>query len=131
MVTTLQGDLDFPMQEVNGHSNGQSAASSPPPLQRSDGGHHRGRRDSLDHHPPPPRSSPPPPQKQRKKSRASPPASEKATDDHPLYSRGACRWTGCEMHFDSVAEFERHLAADHPLNDRTTAQVSIELLSLN
>ena len=116
--------MDFPMQEVNGHSNGQAAVSSPPPLQRSDGGHHRGRRDSLDQHLPPPRSSPPPPQKQRKKSRASPPAPEKTvTEEHPLYSRGACRWTGCEMHFDSVAEFERHLAADHPLNDRTTAQV--------
>ena len=120
--------MDFTMQEVNGHSNGQAAVSSPPPLQRSDGGgHHRGRRDSLDPLPPH-RSSPPPPQKQRKKSRASPPASERAVEEHPLYSRGACRWTGCEMHFDSVAEFERHLAADHPLNDRTTAQVRIASL---
>ena len=47
--------------------------------------------------------------------------------EHPLFSHGLCRWTGCEAAFDSVKAFTLHLARDHVLDERSTAQTRVQV----
>lgn len=48
-------------------------------------------------------------------------------DKHPLYHHGMCRWAGCETAFDSFAKFQEHLGHVHTLNERSTAQVRVQI----
>ena len=47
--------------------------------------------------------------------------------EHPLFSHGVCRWTGCEAAFDSLKAFTLHLARDHVLDERSTAQTRVQV----
>ncbi|XP_074596172.1 forkhead box transcription factor P isoform X2 [Brevipalpus obovatus] len=44
-----------------------------------------------------------------------------------LFGRGACKWPGCEMVCDDLADFARHLNFDHGLDDRTTQQARVQM----
>ena len=47
---------------------------------------------------------------------------------HPLFSHGMCRWTGCEeAGFSSVLSFKHHLAHDHVLDEKSTAQTRVQV----
>ncbi|XP_034240151.1 forkhead box protein P1 [Thrips palmi] len=46
---------------------------------------------------------------------------------HPLYSHGVCRWPGCEVVCDHFQAFVKHLALEHALDDRSTAQARVQM----
>ncbi|XP_059609679.1 forkhead box protein P1 isoform X3 [Phlebotomus argentipes] len=47
--------------------------------------------------------------------------------DHPLYGHGMCKWPGCEVIFDDMTTFTKHLNSEHCLDDRSTAQVRVQM----
>ncbi|XP_037810043.1 uncharacterized protein LOC119602535 isoform X2 [Lucilia sericata] len=46
---------------------------------------------------------------------------------HPLYAHGVCRWPGCELPLDDMANFVKHLKTEHCLDDRSTAQARVQM----
>uniref|UniRef100_A0A0K2U7E9 Fork-head domain-containing protein n=1 Tax=Lepeophtheirus salmonis TaxID=72036 RepID=A0A0K2U7E9_LEPSM len=57
-------------------------------------------------------------------------ASSQKTEEeprHPLFSHGICRWTGCEMIFESFEDFISHLNSEHVISDRSTAQTRVQV----
>jgi len=49
------------------------------------------------------------------------------TTGHPLFSHGACRWTGCEAALRDLPDFLGHLRREHVLDDRSTAQIRVQV----
>ncbi|CRL08026.1 CLUMA_CG020893, isoform A [Clunio marinus] len=43
------------------------------------------------------------------------------------YGRGACKWPGCDMIFDDLQTFTKHLNTKHSMDDCTTAQARIQM----
>ena len=40
---------------------------------------------------------------------------------------GLCKWTGCDARCDDGAEFQKHMVADHTLDDKSTAQARVQM----
>ena len=43
-----------------------------------------------------------------------------------LYS-GLCKWTGCDARCEDTTEFQKHLVAEHVLDDKSTAQARVQM----
>ncbi|XP_055714522.1 forkhead box protein P1 isoform X3 [Phlebotomus papatasi] len=54
-------------------------------------------------------------------------ASDEKNSGHPLYGHGMCKWPGCEVIFDDLPTFTKHLNSEHCLDDRSTAQVRVQM----
>jgi len=48
-------------------------------------------------------------------------------DSHTLYSHGVCKWTGCDARCDDSTEFQKHIIAEHVLDDKSTAQARVQM----
>ena len=66
-------------------------------------------------------------------------------DNHTLYSHGAnrhkinsctkfeflfsgvCKWTGCDARCEDSTEFQKHIIAEHVLDDKSTAQARVQM----
>jgi len=48
-------------------------------------------------------------------------------DGHTLYSHGVCKWTGCDARCDDSTEFQKHIIAEHVLDDKSTAQARVQM----
>merc|ERR1712223_2001560 len=50
-------------------------------------------------------------------------------DQHTLYSQdtGVCKWTGCHARCEDMAEFTKHITAEHVLDDKSTAQARVQM----
>jgi len=48
-------------------------------------------------------------------------------DNHTLYSHGVCKWTGCDARCEDSTEFQKHLIAEHVLDDKSTAQARVQM----
>jgi len=50
-------------------------------------------------------------------------------DQHTLYSQdtGVCKWTGCDARCEDMAEFTKHITAEHVLDDKSTAQARVQM----
>ena len=48
-------------------------------------------------------------------------------DAHTLYSNGQCKWTGCDTRCDDGTEFQKHIVAEHILDDKSTAQARVQM----
>ena len=66
-------------------------------------------------------------------------------DQHTLYSNGnlssisncsqisnfpisgLCKWTGCDTRCDDGTEFQKHIVAEHVLDDKSTAQARVQM----
>ncbi|GAB0100308.1 forkhead box protein P1 [Sergentomyia squamirostris] len=46
---------------------------------------------------------------------------------HPLFGHGMCKWPGCEVIFDDLQAFTKHLDSEHCLNDRSMAQIRVQM----
>ena len=44
-----------------------------------------------------------------------------------LYSGGLCRWPGCDRECSSQASWRSHMALEHGLSDKTTAQARVQM----
>ena len=51
---------------------------------------------------------------------SSPPASP--LHQHPLFQHGVCQWPGCDSNFSDLVSFLKHVAQEHILDDKSTAQ---------
>ena len=68
---------------------------------------------------------------------SSPPNIRNGFDDgmpktHPLLSHGSCLWPGCSQRFGSagfVQDFRDHLDHEHALDERSTAQLRVQVTS--
>ncbi len=61
------------------------------------------------------------------KGDASAGATPGADGKHPLFSHGACKWTGCETHCDDIGQFLKHVTTEHVLDDKSTAQARVQM----
>ncbi|XP_055690442.1 forkhead box protein P2 isoform X2 [Lutzomyia longipalpis] len=52
---------------------------------------------------------------------------EEKNSGHPLFGHGMCKWPGCEVIFDDLLTFTKHLNSEHCLDDRSTAQVRVQM----
>ncbi|KAL7015337.1 hypothetical protein ACKWTF_016406 [Chironomus riparius] len=43
------------------------------------------------------------------------------------YGRGTCKWPGCDLVFDDLQTFTKHLNTEHSMDDCTTAQARIQM----
>ena len=68
-----------------------------------------------------PTSPPPPPS-----SRGSASGGEEPKE-HPLFSHGTCKWTGCETHCEDLPAFIKHVGSEHVLDDKSTAQARVQM----
>ena len=41
---------------------------------------------------------------------------------HPLFQNGVCQWPGCDANFSDLVLFLKHVAQEHVLDDKSTAQ---------
>eukprot|EP00090_Calanus_glacialis_P037494 TRINITY_DN645_c0_g1_i2.p1 TRINITY_DN645_c0_g1~~TRINITY_DN645_c0_g1_i2.p1 ORF type:complete len:765 (+),score=100.68 TRINITY_DN645_c0_g1_i2:200-2494(+) len=48
-------------------------------------------------------------------------------DNHTLYSHGVCKWTGCDARCEDSTEFQKHIIAEHVLDDKSTAQARVQM----
>ncbi|XP_065577121.1 forkhead box protein P1-like isoform X10 [Artemia franciscana] len=46
---------------------------------------------------------------------------------HPLFGHGLCRWPGCETSCEDFQTFISHLNSEHIIDDRSTAQVRVQM----
>ncbi|XP_055998749.1 forkhead box protein P1-like isoform X2 [Ostrea edulis] len=44
-----------------------------------------------------------------------------------LFRHGRCKWPNCDIQCEDQAEFQRHLATEHQLDDRSTAQARVQM----
>lgn len=44
-----------------------------------------------------------------------------------FYEDGQCKWTGCEAHCLDLATFLRHISSEHTLDDKSAAQIHIQM----
>ena len=40
---------------------------------------------------------------------------------------GLCKWTGCDVRCEDSGEFQKHLLAEHILDDKSTAQARVQM----
>ena len=40
---------------------------------------------------------------------------------------GLCKWTGCDARCDDGTEFQKHMGAEHVLDDKSTAQARVQM----
>ena len=40
---------------------------------------------------------------------------------------GLCKWTGCDTRCDDGTEFQKHIVAEHVLDDKSTAQARVQM----
>ena len=40
---------------------------------------------------------------------------------------GLCKWTGCDARCEDTTEFQKHLGAEHILDDKSTAQARVQM----
>ena len=40
---------------------------------------------------------------------------------------GLCKWTGCDARCEDTTEFQKHLVAEHILDDKSTAQARVQM----
>ena len=40
---------------------------------------------------------------------------------------GVCKWTGCDARCEDSTEFQKHLIAEHVLDDKSTAQARVQM----
>ncbi len=48
-----------------------------------------------------------------------------------LFTHGRCDWPGCEMSCADLSSFQRHLMANHALDDKATAQTRVQMQIVN
>lgn len=48
-----------------------------------------------------------------------------------LYQHGLCGWTGCEAVCDDKQSFRSHMSSQHILDDKSTAQIRIQIHNVN
>jgi len=56
-----------------------------------------------------------------------PTSTESSLRQHPLFSHGSCKWTGCETHCSDLTAFLRHISSEHVLDDKSTAQARVQM----
>nr|XP_040579400.1 forkhead box protein P2-like isoform X3 [Lepeophtheirus salmonis] len=49
------------------------------------------------------------------------------SQQHPLFSHGTCRWTGCDTQCEDLSTFLKHISSDHILDDKSTAQARVQM----
>ena len=47
--------------------------------------------------------------------------------NHPLFSHGSCKWTGCESQCPDIGSFIKHISSEHVLDDKSTAQARVQM----